>query len=331
MNKYNMILISILFLFISCSDGIPFDDTESTLLALLDEDEATGLGGFDTGTDMDLDHDLGLEIDGGGRIVSDTLSYGNGYRIRFGRSILDRERSVEFETGEDTAIGIVSYSINGEFLVTAFDTSDMAQIDSLSFTKEFSNIFTRKIRFVKVDDPENPDGYRWAINALTPMVGGSGDKVMLTELSFYSLTDSLEVGELLYSYSSDEWGDMYINRESLPIFTSFSRVLVQASVINSGPEYTNDSTNVGEWVFLNYGKNRLQRGRRHLQDSGSGYDELVNDNIHTRALRVHGPGPSQVRGVFRLYSEVVDLATLLVSDGGYNTDVFSMPYKVERP
>jgi hypothetical protein len=238
---------------------------------------------------------------------------------------------VEFETGEDTAIGLVTHTVMGEFIAKAIDTSNHEQIDSLSFTKEFSSIFTRKVRFVKVDDPSSPDGYRWKIDALTPMTGGSGDKVALSDLSFYALTDSLDVGELLYSFTADELGDLYIDRESLPMFTAFSRIVAFANVTNAGPEYTMDSTDVGEWVFLNYGRNHLQRGRRHLHDSGMFFDETMNDNTHSGAMRVHGPGPGQVRGIFRTFTETIDLATIFVSDGGYNTSVWSIPYRVERP
>jgi len=184
---------------------------------------------------------------------------------------------------------------------------------------------------VKMDDPSSPDGYRWKIDALTPMTGGSGDKVSLTDLSFHALTDSLGVGELLYSYTADELGDLYIDRESLPTFTAFSRIVAFANITNTGPEYTMDSTGVGEWVFLNYGRNHLQRGRRHLHDSGMFFDETMNDNTHSGAMRVHGPGPGQVRGVFRTFTEAIDLATIFVSDGGYNTSVWSIPYRVERP
>ena len=92
-----------------------------------------------------------------------------------------------------------------------------------------------------------------------------------------------------------------------------------------------DSTGVGEWVFLNYGRHHLQRGRRHLHDSGMFVDETMNDNTHSGAMRVHGPGPGQVRGVFRTFTEAIDLATIFVSDGGYNTSVWSIPYRVERP
>ena len=319
-----------IFVINGCVDSSSVDDTKSILLALLNEDEAVGVDGFDSDGDMDLDHDVGLETEGVARTFSDTLSFGDGYRIRFGRQLIDRERTVEFETGEDTAIGLVTHTVNGEFIATAIDTNQ-DEIDSLSFSKEFTTMLTRKVRFVKVDDPSDPDGYRWSIDALTPLVGGSGDKVALVDLSYYSLTDSLELNELLYSFSSDDLGDLYIDRESLPVFTSFSRVVAYVSVTNNGPEYTTDNTGVGEWVFVNYGRSSQQRGRRHLRDSGLFFDQVMNDNIHSGGMRVHGPGPGQVQGVFRTFIETVDLATMFVSDGGYNTNVWSIPYRVERP
>ena len=327
-----LITITSLSIFVmnGCVDSSSVDDTESILLALLDEDEAVGVDGFDSDGDMDLDHDVGLETEGVARTFSDTLSFGDGYRIRFGRQLIDRERTVEFETGEDTAIGLVTHTVNGEFIATVIDTNQ-DEIDSLSFSKEFTTMLTRKVRFVKVDDPSDPDGYRWSIDALTPLVGGSGDKVALVDLSYYSLTDSLELNELLYSFSSDDLGDLYIDRESLPVFTSFSRVVAYVGVTNNGPEYTSDNTGVGEWVFVNYGRSSQQRGRRHLRDSGLFFDQVMNDNIHSGGMRVHGPGPGQVQGVFRTFIETVDLATMFVSDGGYNTNVWSIPYRVERP
>ena len=327
-----LITITSLSIFVinGCVDSSSVDDTESILLALLNEDEAVGVDGFDSDGDMDLDHDVGLETEGVARTFSDTLSFGDGYRVRFGRQLIDRERTVEFETGEDTAIGLVTHTVNGEFIATVIDTNQ-DEIDSLSFSKEFTTMLTRKVRFVKVDDPSDPDGYRWKIDALTPLVGGSGDKVALVDLSYYSLTDSLELNELLYSFSSDDLGDLYIDRESLPVFTSFSRVVAYVSVTNNGPEYTTDNTGVGEWVFVNYGRSSQQRGRRHLRDSGLFFDQVMNDNTHSGGMRVHGPGPGQVQGVFRTFIETVDLATMFVSDGGYNTNVWSIPYRVERP
>ncbi len=74
-----------------------------------------------------------------------------------------------------------------------------------------------------------------------------------------------------------------------------------------------------------------KRGRRHLKDSGMFFDQILNDNIHSGIAKVHGPGPLQIRGVFRKFIEAIDLSTLLVSNGGYNMNIWSIPYKVERP
>ena len=91
-----------------------------------------------------------------------------------------------------------------------------------------------------------------------------------------------------------------------------------------------DDSGVGEWVFANYGRSNLERGRRRLQDLGLNLDQAANDNIHSGVYRVHGPGPNQARGIFRTFYETIDLSTLFVSDGGYNVFVWSIPYKVER-
>ena len=133
---------------------------------------------------MDLDYSIGLEMDGIARTSSDKLSFGKGYRIRLGRQLISRERTVEFETGEDTSITMVTHAVNGEFLVTVIDTNQN-QIDSLSFSKEFNSILNRKVRFVKVDAPASPEGSEWEVNALTPLIGGSGDKASLAGISFF--------------------------------------------------------------------------------------------------------------------------------------------------
>ena len=328
-----LVILLLLFIIPGCVDSSSANEEnaiETVLLDLIDSDDVFGIDGFDSDGAMDLDYEVGLESDGSGRIFSDTLSQGQGYRVRFGRNILERQRSVEFETGEDTAIGLVSHQISGEFIATVIDTKH-EQVDSLSFTKNFSTLLTRKIRFIKVEDDSDPDGYRWKTDALTPMTGGAGDKISITRLSFYNLGDSLQSGELLYSFTANELGDLFIDRESLPSFTAFTRVVAHATVENIGPEYTNHSTGVGEWVFFNYGKNRQQRGRVHLRDSGGLLDEAMNDNIHSRSIRVHGPGLGQLSRVFRSFTESIDLATMFVSDGGYNTSVWSIPYTVDRP
>jgi len=332
MKKLFFIITSItLFMFIGCADDSS-DSTESLLIALLDDDDVAGVDGFETdGNDAELDHEFGLETDGVGRIMTDTLAFGEGYRIRFGRQITDRNRTVEFDINGDTAIGLVTYAITGELFVKAFDTTDHTQIDSISFSKEFTSSFVRKVRFVQIEDDSNPDGYVWRVNALTPMVGGSGDKVSISSLAVYTLSDSLDQGDLVYSFEANSIGDLFIDREALPTFTAFSPYLIEVTVENAGPELTMDSSGVGEWVFKNYGRSHNMRGRKFLNDRGGFLDAVMNDNIHTGGWRAHGPGAGLSRRGFRSFFETVDLATIFVEDGGYNTAVWSIPYRVERP
>jgi hypothetical protein len=226
---------------------------------------------------------------------------------------------------------LVTYVITGELFVKAFDTTDHTQIDSISFSKEFTSSLVRKVRFVQYENDSNPDGYVWKVNALTPMVGGSGDKVSISSLSVYALSDSLDQGALIYSFEANGIGDLFIDRDALPTFTAFSPYQIEVTVENVGPELTMDSSGVGEWVFKNYGRSRNMRGRKFLNDKGVFLDAVMNDNTHTGGWRAHGPGTGFIRSGFRSFFETVDLATIFVDDGGYNTAVWSIPYRVERP
>ena len=201
---------------------------------LLDEDDAAGLDGFGDGGLMDMDYDSGLEYEGLSRTLGDTLGYGEGYRIRFGRRITDRERTVDFTVDGDTAIGAVNYTVSGVFMAHAMDTSTMEAIDSIGFSKEFSSTMTRKVKYARIDNSNNPDGYSWRIIALTPLIGGSGDKVSITSVEVYDAELNAAggftlTGDLLYSFSSDEIGDHFINRETLPTFPSFDACLLYTS------------------------------------------------------------------------------------------------------
>ena len=104
------ITLLLMFISIGCVDIDQDEDYDkSELLKILDEDDAAGIDGFDDGGLLDLDYDMGLELIGSGRTLGDTLAYGEGYRIRFGRQITDRERTVDFTIDGDTAIGVVHH------------------------------------------------------------------------------------------------------------------------------------------------------------------------------------------------------------------------------
>lgn len=322
--------ISFLILMNSCEDK-NLTDLETRLISLLDSDDISGVDGFETNGDAELDFETGLETQGAYKILSDTLVYENGYKIRFGRQITDKNRTIEFDIGSDTTIGLVTYNINGVLNVKSFDTTDNIQIDSMSFSKDFSTTFVRKVRFVQIDNPNEPDGSEWEINALTPLIGGSGDKVTISSISIYEITDAMEKGALLHQFNANGIENLFINRESLPVFTAYSPYVIEVSVNNVGPELSIDTTNVGEWVFKNYGRRFNVRGRKHLNDEGVILDSILNDNIHSGVWRAHGPGLGLQRRGFRSFFETVDLATIFVQDDGYNTSIWSIPYKIQRP
>ena len=207
-------LTLLITLFIGCADVEQNSEKIdiSELLRILDEDEAAGMDGFDDGGLMDLEYETGLEGFGLGRTTGDTLSYGEGYRIRFGRQITSRERIVDFNIDGDTAIGVVSYLVGGVFMAEARDTSTMEAIDSIGFSKNFTSAMTRKVKYERVDDSNNPEGYSWKIIALTPLYGGAGDKVSITSIDIYEISLTVdeatglsgEEGNLVFSISSDD-------------------------------------------------------------------------------------------------------------------------------
>ena len=341
MKIFNNIILLAFALVIGCADVGQNDEEFNTseLLRILNEDDAAGMDGFDDGGLIDLDYERGLEVFGLGRITGDTLSYGEGYRIRFGRQIMNRERTVDFSIDGDTAIGVVSYLIDGVFLAEAKDTSTMETIDSLGFSKAFTSTMIRKVKYERVDDSNNPEGYSWKIIALTPLYGGAGDKVSITSIDIYEFNLSVDdvtgittgaEGDLVLSVSTDGIGDLYMNRDNLPTFNSFGHYIVKVTVDNDGPEYSIDSTGIGEWVMQRYGRSTNQRGRRKLNDLGFGGDAIVNDNIHTKVFRMHGPGIGRDSRLFRSFYSTTDLATLFTEDGGYNSITWSIPYKSQR-
>ena len=89
------------------------------------------------------------------------------------------------------------------------------------------------------------------------------------------VTDSIENRTLLYHYDNEEISDLFIDRETLPIFTAFRPYIVEVTTNNLGPELNNDATGVGEWVFKNYGRTTSLRGRRYLNDRAINLDLII--------------------------------------------------------
>lgn len=314
---------------------------EAELMALLDADEALMFDGLDDEGDEYGDYQEGIEVDAGFRMLSDTLLPGDNIKLRFGRRI-DRDastRDVTFETDGDTSIGTVALTLVGTFYVKAFawDTSSstasgytVSLVDS--FSKDFTSEFNRKVRFVQVEDSNNPNGYRWKIDALTMGTGGAGSKLNITEVNFFNASDS--TGTAVLSFTADDNGDIFFDRDNLPTFTysfwSPATYRVEVTVTNDDPTLIWNEYDSGEIVSMHYGQSRRYKARRKMTDSGLFGDETAGDNVFTRKWRPHRIRYGRHSMIARMFFGAVDNNTLFVSDGGFNTSVWMFPYKVVR-
>lgn len=312
---------------------------EAELLKLIEQDEALMIDGLDDEGDQEGDYDEGIELDAGFRMVADTLIPDENTKVRFGRKI-DKDastRDVTFEINGDTAVGTVAMTLVGTFYVKSYDWAEdsttasgysVTNVDT--FTKEFTSEFNRKVRFVQVENPRDPNGYSWKIDALTMGMGGSGTKIHITNISFYNSADSS--GEAVLSYDADTAGDIYFDRESLPTFSydwlNPTTYRVEVTVTNDDPTLVLNEYDSGEKVTMHYGVSRRFKARRGLSDAGYFGDTTAGDNVFSRYWRPHRTRYGVRSMLSRMFFSAVDNNTLFVSDGGYNTSVWMFPYKI---
>ncbi len=322
MQKIIPILILISIFWVGCGDSVNQNDDISELLSLIDNDFMLKLDLLDEGGAIDEEYTDGLDVDGGYKIMADTLWPNSDYRLRFGRHILNHERDVSFDIQDDTAYADISRSISGNFFVVAFD-SNHTMVDS--FMKAFDSDFSRRVRFTRNDSSSNRP---WRVDAFTIGTGGSGSKVSITSLACYDYN----TGDTLYYYSASDVGDIFILRSDVPSFAPRDSVRIEISVANEEPVFLIDSLDSGEKATLNFGRGRGERARRRFNDSGLFGDETAGDNVFTmiwRAHRLHAHHGN--RRAFNTHFDIIDNATLFISDGGYNVAVWSIPYRIVRP
>jgi hypothetical protein len=270
---------------------------------------------------MDEEYSDGLDIDGGMKTMADTLWPHSGYRLRFGRHITDRERTFTFDVQDDTAYAEMHRSMSGNFYVIAFD-SNHTMVDS--FVKAFSEEIERRVRFVRTDSSSNRP---WRIEGITIGFGGAGNKVRITGLSFYTLSGT----DALYNYTADNASEVFIPRNDLPVFNPGDTLRIELTVENDDPVFDMGNIDSGERVAMHYGRGRGERARRRLNDAGVFGDVAADDNVFTKLWRAHTIRPNHQARVFNMHYDLIDNATLFISDGGYNTAVWSLPYRIIRP
>jgi hypothetical protein len=301
-------------------------DIEAELRQLIQDDEALRIDGLNDNGAVEVEYDEGLELDGGlAKILADTLWPGtDAYRIRFGRQITGMETAVDFDIDQENGVAIANLSrtLTGNFIVVAID-SNHAVVDS--FVKPFESVFNRKVRFVRVSgNDSNSDRRHWRVDALTIGVGGTGDKVAISQIQIFS-SDSTVAD---YTFTADEVGDLFIARDSLPTFLAWRPLRVEVTVENAGPEFPYLS---GESVMLHYGRDRHHKARRLMFDNGQFGDAVANDNVFTRVWRMHGPGMGFPRRIFGAFVDVIDFGTLYAEEEAVHTAVWALPYRSVRP
>ncbi|MFQ6605802.1 MAG: hypothetical protein ACE5D8_09660 [Fidelibacterota bacterium] len=322
--KKSVLLILLPLFFLACDSTQTgrLDEIKTQLYVLLDSDELLSPNGFDDEGIVDPEYTVGMEDDNGaGRIVADTLWPGQDeYRIRIGRSIESITREIEWEIYEDEGLAYahIVRTVSGVLNIVAFDTTPTA-IDT--FSKPFDLVFNQHVRFRQNTD-EN--GGPWIVDAFTLGTGISGNKVSIQNIT---ICDPVSDDSVLYTFNADESENVYIPRDSLPVFMHGDHILVKVTVANTGPEFPFLS---GEMVALNYGLNRFMRGRRLLHDNGDPPDSVENDNTFTRIWRIHGPGPDHNRRSFKAWFEVTDFGTFYAEEEAVHTMLWFFPYRVVR-
>lgn len=297
------------------------DDDISQLMRLMEDDVVLNIDVLDTEGAMDEEYSDGLDVDGGMKVMADTLWPNSGYRLRFGRHITDRERTFTFDVQDDTAYADMHRSTSGNFYVVAFD-SNHTMVDS--FVKAFSEEFERRVRFVRTDSSSNRP---WRVEGITLGYGGAGTKVRITDLSFYTAEGS----DALFNYTADNASEVFIPRDNLPAFSPGDTLRIELTVENDDPVFDLGELDSGEKVHMHFGRGRGERARRRLNDAELFGDAVAEDNVFTRLWRAHTIRPNHQVRVFNMHYDLIDNETLFISDGGYNTAVWSLPYRIVRP
>lgn len=322
MKRFTPIFLLFTLVWMSCADvDHENSDDIAYMMKLMENDILLSLDVLDNEGAEDEEYSTGIFMDGGLKIMADTLYPNDSYRLRFGRQVTDRSRSVSFDIQDDTAYADLSRSISGNFYVVAYDSSH-TMVDS--FVKAFSEEFERRVRFVSTDSSSDRP---WRIDAVTIGNGGGGDKTRITDLSFYS-GDS---NTALFSYAADDLSEYFIQRSDLPTFTVRDTLRVELTIENDDPVFDPGPWDSGEKTMMHFGRGRDERARRRMHDSGLNADITADDNVYSLYWRAHNIHSDHVARVFNMHFVSIDNGTLFISDGGYNTAVWSLPYKIVRP
>ena len=303
-------------------DPIVAELTAEAINYIINSDPALSLDGLNESEfqDEDISATGALNLS---KTMADTLWPGDFAAIRSRRKITDHELTFTLDTpGSDTALVTITGTMSGTLTIGAFvRDSVLGQLvlaDSL--VKAFELTVQRRVRFVNTG-VTGDSSLGWKVDALTALAGTIGSKVLLEQVT---LVDSN--GTLLTMTAGSLMSTFY-SRDNLPTLAAFQSADIFVTVLNAGPGFPvgpGEMVNihrVGRHGNVGYGR------RRHLNDRGIQPDVTAGDNIYSRTISI-AARPAD-RRPFRLFVDVIDIASILVAGEALHQVFVGIPYKIE--
>lgn len=303
-------------------DRIVAELTAETIDYIINSDPAFSLDGLTESEFQDEDiHSAG--VSNLGKTMVDTLWPGDYAAIRSRRKITGHELTFTIDSlGSDTALVTITGFMSGTLTIGAFVQDSLFDQLALADTivKAFELTVQRRVRFVNTGVAED-SSHGWKVDALTALSGTIGSKVALEQVT---LIDSN--GTLLTMTLASLMNTFY-SRDNLPTVSAFQRADIFVTVSNEGPEFpvgpgeVVNTHRVGRHGNMGYGR------RRHLNDRGVDPDVTAGDNIYSRTITI-AARPVDHRP-FRLFVDVIDIASFLVASEALHQAFVGIPYKIE--
>jgi len=308
-----LILITVVptfLIFIACENTTAPDINEivEALEEIVLADSVIMIDGLDDEGAIDLEYSEGLE-----KAVGDTFPY-DLFLVRFGKKFSGSlNKDVHIEVNGDTAIALITTTINAKFIIHLLDTtnSTVTVIDSVK--KDFTITTKQNLKIAKFRNTGNPRK-DWKVVAFTPILGRSDNcNLEITNIKlFYLDTTVMDIS----NDQNESLLDFYIGRDTFIHFKPNVRFDVLVTVENPTPFIYEPS----ELALVHYGLRRgLLKIRKPLLDP-------ENDNTFTGKIKMHGHNSHMCR----IYFDLIDLASIFDKNAPVNFTFWGLPYRVRR-
>ena len=277
MNNLNSKLLIVLFTLVTILISTACSEEDSLLLSdsntlsdkealekIVDEDES--LQSFDANYDEQEAMDFVL-----GKTAEEI------YPVRVGQKMHLVQRNLELTFEGDEAFGTLTKTFEGVlFIVAASEPIDVPidEIDLDVYEKSFSTVITRNLKFVKVDNTEDPRK-NWKLVAISLPVGGTLDN----NIEIESVTIYLPDGESIIITEPLEY---FLSRgpsleRLVPTLAQFETVGVEVNIKSIYPEV--------DYVTLTHGALRVRKNIRAKRRFSYVEDYQDHDGYYYRTYK----------------------------------------------